>query len=153
LFFMESFARLSFVAIIVAAAVYDLRERRIPNFLTVAATVLALAAHCWAGGYDGLTIWFWGLLAGAGLLMIPFAMGGMGAGDVKLLACAGSMLGATQVFYVFVASSLLGALLALPALAARMQKAREAGAPARHIPYGLPLAVGVLLGAAGAWLK
>ena len=43
---MESFARLSFVVIIVAAAFYDLRERRIPNFLTVAAMVLALVAHC-----------------------------------------------------------------------------------------------------------
>lgn len=150
---MESFARLSFVVIIVAAAFYDLRQRRIPNFLTVAVMVLALVAHCWAAGFDGLTTWFWGLLAGAGLLMIPFAMGGMGAGDVKLLACAGSMLGAVHVLYAFVASSLLGGVLALPAFVAHRRKPDQAGKPPCHIPYGVPLAVGVLLVAAGAWLK
>lgn len=84
-------------------------------------------------------------------MALPFAMGGMGAGDVKLLACAGSMLGATQVFYAFLAAGLFGGLLAIAALGAR-KAAERPGVSARHIPYGLPLAVGVLLSAAGAWL-
>jgi len=148
---MELSARLSFIVIIVWAAVYDLSERRIPNFLTVAAMAVALVAHCWAAGFDGFTTWLIGLLAGAGLMALPFAMGGMGAGDVKLLACAGSMLGATQVFYAFLAAGLFGGLLAIAALGAR-KAAERPGVSARHIPYGLPLAVGVLLSAAGAWL-
>ena len=150
---MESFARLSFVVIIVAAAFYDLRERRIPNFLTVAAMALALVAHCWAAGFDGLTTWSLGLLIGGGLLIIPFAMGGMGAGDVKLLACAGSMLGAVHVLYAFVASSLLGAAVALPVFVARRRRPDQADTSPCHIPYGVPLAAGVLLVAAGVWLK
>ena len=149
---MESLLKLSFIAIIVSAAVFDLRERRIPNFLTVAAMVVALVAQCGATGFEGLTKWFLGLAAGAGLMAIPFALGGMGAGDVKLLACAGSMLGPTQVFYAFLAASVFGGLMALAVLGACKVEPGRSGTSALHIPYGVPLAVGVLLSAAGAWL-
>ena len=151
---MESSVRILFIVIIVAAAFYDFRERRIPNFLTVAGMAMALMAHCWISGTAGLTTWLLGLLAGFALLAVPFALGGMGAGDVKLLACAGSMLGPVQVFYAFLAASVFGALLALAAMGSRTKEpGRMTGVCARHIPYGLPLALGVLLSATGAWLR
>jgi len=136
-----------------AAAVYDLRERRIPNCLVMAAVILAFGMHGMTGGLDGLaSTWLLGLMAGAGLLILPFMMGGMGAGDVKLLACAGSMLGPVQVFYAFLAAAVLGGLMAVGKAAARKCPAGQETGSAGRIPYGLPLAAGVLLSAAGAWL-
>ena len=111
-----------------AAAVYDLRERRIPNCLVVAAIILAFGMHGMAGGLDRLAfIWLLGLMAGAGLLILPFLMGGMGAGDVKLLACAGSMLGPVQVFYAFLAAAVLGGLMAVGKAAAQGKRKKEKG--------------------------
>ncbi|HUU70487.1 MAG TPA: A24 family peptidase [Planctomycetota bacterium] len=141
-----------FILIMLAAAAYDLRQRRIPNYLIAATVILAFGMHGMVGGLDGLaSTWLLGLMAGAGLLILPFAMGGMGAGDVKLLACAGSMLGPVQVFYAFLAAAVLGGLMAVGKAAAHKSPGQGPGGAGR-IPYGLPLAAGVLLSAAGAWL-
>jgi prepilin peptidase CpaA len=150
---MESLVRLLFIAIIVAAAIWDIRQRRIPNVLTAGAMVIALTTHCWTSGLDGLTRWFLGLAAGVGLLLLPYLMGGMGAGDVKLMGCAGSMLGPFQVLCAFLVAAVIGGLMAVGALSTRAGGACEDGPSRRHIPYGLPLAAGVLLSAAGAWLR
>jgi len=141
---LESFLRFVFIAAILAAAICDFRSRRIPNVLTFGAMAMALAAQCLSGGLPGLATWFLGTLAGGGLLLLPWLAGGMGAGDVKLLAAAGGMLGPFPIVCAFMAASLIGALMALAAVSRR-------GA-VRYIPYGLPLAAGVLLGAIGAWI-
>ena len=155
---MVDLFRILFIACIVAAAVHDLRERRIPNAVTFGAAVLALAAHVAASGAAGLAPWSFGLLTGAGLLIIPCAMGGMGLGDLKLLAAAGSMLGPFPVLCAFLAAAVVGSLLACGALAARRaapayELPADAGERRLHVPYGLPLAAGVLLSAAGAWIR
>ena len=155
---LTSYIRLLFVCLIVAAAMYDFRERRIPNFITF--TVIAISFGMYgligdlgiAGGAEGLKMWFLGLAAGAGLLAVPCALGGMGAGDLKLLAAAGSMLGPVQVFYGFLAAALLGGLMAIGIIASRPTASPARPTPLR-IPYGLPLAAGVLLSAAGAWIQ
>ncbi|HUS59408.1 MAG TPA: prepilin peptidase [Planctomycetota bacterium] len=151
--------QISFIAVVVAAAVYDLRERRIPNFLTAAVMAAALPMHLMYSGMAGGTFWFLGLAAGAGLLFIPYALGGIGAGDVKFLACAGSVLGPMQVFCAFLAAGLIGGLMAAAKVGGAERTMPVGGvlpgprkdAPAA-IPYGLPLAVGILLSATGAWV-
>jgi prepilin peptidase CpaA len=155
---MELFLRLLFIVLIVAAAVNDVRERRIPNVLTAGAAATALASHWLAYGFGGIAVWFVGLVVGGGLLAVPYVLGGMGAGDVKLLASAGSMLGAFQVICAFLAASIFGALVAIAFIG--KSHARQyafstgcdasGGRPPNAIPYGLPLAVGVLLSTTGA---
>jgi prepilin peptidase CpaA len=64
---------------------------------------------------------------GLGLLLLPWLMGGMGAGDVKALGALGAVLGPEQVFHVFLYMGLYGGVLAiLHYLFARNIKAKAA---------------------------
>jgi prepilin peptidase CpaA len=98
------------------ACVYDLLTRRIPNWLTFPGTLAGLGLNWWVGGYEGLLGGFWGLTAGFFLLFFFYILGGMGGGDVKLLALVGSFLGPRLAFYAFIWMALSGGLLALGSL-------------------------------------
>lgn len=78
------------VGFVVAAAYADVRTRRIPRELTLAALLAGLAFHAMTGGLAGSLI-------GAGLAfvvsMAMFSIGAIGGGDVKLIAALGAMLG------------------------------------------------------------
>ena len=63
----------------------------------------------WAGLGDGLL----GMAVGLACLLPLYAVGGMGAGDVKLLAGVGAWLGATTTFYAFCVSTVVGAVMAV----------------------------------------
>jgi prepilin peptidase CpaA len=97
---------------LIAATVIDLRSRRIPNMLTaaMAATGLALAA----AGLSGNT--FAGSLAGLVLglvLMLPgHVLGATGAGDVKLMAAVGAIVGPALVVSAFFCTAITGGVLA-----------------------------------------
>ncbi len=91
----------------------DLRTRRIPNYLTFGAALLGLSYNLVFFGWDGLAEGFLGLLLGFGFLILPYVMGGMGAGDVKALAALGAWLGPKGTLYLFVYMGLAGGLLAL----------------------------------------
>ena len=101
------------VLLVLVGAYTDLRWRRLPNWLTLggalAALLLQLALRGPAGGLDSLLGWGLGVL----LLFIPFALRGMGAGDVKLLAAVGASRGPAFVFVAFLLIALLGGLLSL----------------------------------------
>ena len=102
-----------------AAAVIDLRTRRIPNILTatVAAAGIALAA---AGfGRVGLGASLLGCLLGLAFMMPGHIFGRTGAGDVKLLAAAGALLGPTDTIYAFLYTAIAGGALALVVAVAR----------------------------------
>ena len=92
-----SFTHLVALVVAAIACAIDLRTRRIPNALTFGAAAAALVFHFAAGGLSGLAIGSAGWLAGAAMLLVPYALGGMGAGDVKLLAALGAWLGAVDV--------------------------------------------------------
>ena len=123
-----------------------------------------------------------GLLFGFGILFLFYLMGGMGAGDVKLMAAIGAWLGMPLTFYVFVASSLAGGLYAVVLIVAsgRVREtpvnlqilwlrltafSRHLGADARIesevkradrrrrlIPFAAMVAVGIILVAVWFWL-
>jgi prepilin peptidase CpaA len=100
-------------ALLTVACISDLRTRRIPNRLTFSAMVAALLFHVFTGGL-GAAAWS---LAGCGLgiaLFLPmFALRGMGAGDVKLLAAVGAWVGPAQVAFVALAASIAGGVIAV----------------------------------------
>ena len=79
--------------ILIAASWIDLKEQRIPNFLTFSALIIGVSLQLLLHGWEGLTYSLGGMAIGF-LILIPFYIkGGMGAGDVKLMAAAGAFLG------------------------------------------------------------
>ena len=95
------------------ATVTDLRSRRIPNWLTFAAIIIGLALHLCAGGWSdlGRSISAF-LLCGAVFLLFNLA-GGMGAGDVKLIAAEGCLLGLPNAGVLLACTAICGGILAL----------------------------------------
>ena len=103
------------VALLVAfaACVTDVRHRRIPNLLTFGAAAAAVVFHVAVDGVGGLQTSLGGWLLGTVLFLPFFALGGMGAGDVKLLAALGAWLGPGAAFWVAIYGSLAGGAMAL----------------------------------------
>ena len=102
-----------------AAAVIDLRTRRIPNILT--ATLAAIGIGLAAAGFGrvGLGASLLGCLLGLAFMMPGHIFGATGAGDVKLLAAAGALLGPTDTVYAFLYTAIAGGALALVVAVAR----------------------------------
>jgi prepilin peptidase CpaA len=100
-------------AVLLIAAIIDLRTQKIPNLLTYPAMIFALSYHSTINGFEGLIFSGSGLLIGILLLIIPFFMGGMGAGDAKLLGAVGSFLGAKATFGAFIFVALAGGIYSL----------------------------------------
>ena len=99
--------------ILVAAAAVDLKSQKIPNVITLPSIVFALGYHTVWSGVDGFLFSLLGTLSGIGLLILPYLMGGMGAGDAKLMGAVGAFLGAKGVFGAFIASAIAGGAYAL----------------------------------------
>lgn len=95
-----------------AAAVIDLRHKRVPNYLTVPAAVAGLAYHTLAPGGQGVLFASAGFAIGFGLLLLPWILGGGGMGDVKLLAALGVWLGPLMILVAFGGSAIMAAALA-----------------------------------------
>ena len=117
---------LDFVTIIVVglAALIDARSRRIPNLLTlpvVAAVIIGgflffAVQGNWQGGWQWLQFSGKGWLVGIGIFLVPFILGGMGGGDVKLLGAIGALKGAGFVIETALFGALWGGVLALLAI-------------------------------------
>lgn len=96
-----------------AAAAMDLRTRRIPNRFTLPVFLAALLLHLAAGGLRGMLLaGAAGLVAGA-VFLVFFMAGGMGGGDVKLIAAVCTLAGPASTAPVLLATALCGGVLAL----------------------------------------
>jgi prepilin peptidase CpaA len=102
--------------LLILAVIFDLRERRIPNLLTFSYMAGGLAYHFAVEGFAGLIFCVQGLVLGMALLILFYAAGGMGAGDVKLMGAVGCLLGPVHVFYSFIFSALVGGLCSIVVL-------------------------------------
>ncbi len=98
---------------LIVAAVTDVREGRIPNWLTGSLAVFGIGAQSWAHGWEGFLFSLGGLMMGLVCLMFFYIKGGMGAGDVKLLGAIGTILGPGQVVFAFTFAAMLGGLYSL----------------------------------------
>jgi len=101
------------LAIAGLACITDLRSARIPNALTFSALALGLLFHVLAPSGSGLLAAFAGLLAGLLVFFPFFALGAMGAGDVKLMAALGVWLGWQPVIQVALYGAVAGGVLAI----------------------------------------
>ncbi len=101
------------VPLVVVITYYDVWYRRIPNAIVLSTFVAGLAINTAFDGLHGLM----GSLEGCVVAFVPMfvihVLGAMGAGDVKLFAAIGALLGAKLVLPTFVLIALLGGLLAL----------------------------------------
>lgn len=157
------------LALALAIATYtDLRHQRLPNILTASAAVFGLAFQGWHLGLEGLGIALGGLGVGF-IAFLPFYLkGGMGAGDVKLMAAVGTFLGAkltlTAIAYTLIAGGVFGLayaawrggawpmlqrfLTTLRFLAVTGTVSRTGPQPgevaAQRFPYAVPITIGTL---------
>jgi prepilin peptidase CpaA len=156
-------------AIVAAACWFDVRTRRIPNWLTFPAAALGLVACTVAHSGHGTVSSAAGLLVGLALFFPLFVLKGLGGGDVKLMGALGAWLGTSVIFGVAFYTALAGGVFAL-ALIVRHRYGRQAiqniwvllmhwrvfgirpldsltleTSAGPKLPYALPIAVGLVL--------
>lgn len=124
---MDYFLLIFLAFVLFLAAVFDLRQRRIPNAVTLTAMVTGLIYWSYLNGLDGFLHCVGGLFLGSGFLIFFYLMGGMGAGDVKLMGAVGSLLGPQGVFHAFLYSAIVGGVYALFVLARSKALKQAAG--------------------------
>jgi len=155
---------LAVLAVMLAVAVYvELKERRIPNWLTLSGMALGLLI-AYLSGAHALASSIVGLVVGFGFLFIFYVFGGVGGGDVKLMGASGALLGSHLIQPALVYTAFIGAFLAVMMLIWRKdfwvriglgfrQLAfwRKSDGPAMEpaapivVPYGMAIALGCLL--------
>jgi len=181
-FFADHYWQIT-LALLIPGTLYaswiDYAQRRVPNWLNgllAAAGLLlqALAFGWWTTSVNGIgggVGWgLLGLLVGFGVLIVPWAMHGMGAGDVKLMAAIGCWLGPWLTLLGFAAGAIIGGIVAvvmiyttgrtvhaftnMQTIFTKMRRletafgefggAKTFGDTSQLLPYGVPLTAGTI---------
>ncbi len=165
------------LVVVFLAALSDFRHRKIPNWVVLMGLVLGFALNTFLYEWSGLFL----AAKGFGLALLVYvplyALRAMGAGDAKLMAAVGSLLGPQNWFGVFILTALLGGVAGLVLLLVKRQARRglwnvgflvsrlarfEApyltneqldvrSANALRMPHGMIIAAGVIAFLAAAW--
>jgi prepilin peptidase CpaA len=156
--------------VLVVAAVIDGWKLRVPNWLTFPFVIGGWVYGAMVGGWAGFAWSLCGTAVGLGLLLPAYAIGGMGAGDVKLLAGVGAWILPSHTFYAFCVSAVIGGAIAVcmvvfrhgwhrhkdqflaivneivvvrePAALAALAAQRKSSM--MLLPYGIPIALGTI---------
>jgi prepilin peptidase CpaA len=105
--------------LVAAAAVFDIRFRRIPNWLVLAGIIIGVVWNVYASGWSGLGRAAAGLGLGFVLYFPLYLIRARGAGDVKLLAAVGAITGPANCIWIFLLTAMLGGIIALILLSFR----------------------------------
>lgn len=158
-------------AVLVVAAVIDGWKLKVPNWITFPMVIGGWVYSAACFGWPGFGWSLVGTAVGLALLMPAYAIGGMGAGDVKLLAGVGAWVWGTVTFYAFCVSAIIGGVIALlMVLYARKWRhhrsqflsilteilvirdpnqlstiAAERKSSMMLLPYGIPIAIGTII--------
>jgi prepilin peptidase CpaA len=127
---------LLFIPLAVAIIYMDVRYRRIPNKLVLVTLIAGISLNLIFRGWPGLISSLEGMALGFLMMFILHLFGTMGAGDVKLFAAVGSIVGVASVLQTLLTVALIGGVLAV----AKMIYARRVGRTMHgvlHFFYGL----------------
>jgi prepilin peptidase CpaA len=156
--------------ILVLAATIDGWKLKVPNWITFPLIFAGWAYALACSGWSGLGASMAGTALGLGLLLPAYAIGGMGAGDVKLLAGVGAWIGVDNTLWAFAISALVGGLIAVAMVVWRKKWghhqqqfvaivdeiflirdpaqlsaiAAERKSRMMLLPYGIPIAIGTI---------
>lgn len=162
--------------VLIVAAVIDGKILKVPNWLTFPFIISGWVYCTYAAGLAGLGLSMLGTFVGMMLLLVLRNVGGMGGGDVKLLAGVGAWLGTTTTLWVFGWTALVGGIIAIGMIAASgnwfkhyamahqiLEEWKTVKSPAKLsaiarerkptmmlLPYGIPMAIGAIIYFAGA---
>ena len=100
-------------AVLIVAAVIDGKQLKVPNWITFPMIVSGWVYSTCYFGWSGLGWSMVGMVVGLVLLMPAYCIGGMGAGDVKLMAGVGAWLWSVTTFYAFCLTTIIGAVIAV----------------------------------------
>ncbi len=157
-------------AVLVLAAVIDGWKLKVPNWITFPLAIGGWVVSFLLFGPSGLGASLLGTAVGLGLLLPAYAIGGMGAGDVKLLAGVGAWIGITDTLWAFGVSAVVGAAIAVGMVLYRRAwskhkdqflgilteilvirdpnklsaMAAERKSSMMLLPYGIPIAIGTI---------
>ncbi|GIX01979.1 MAG: prepilin peptidase [Thermogutta sp.] len=156
--------------VLVWAAWIDGTKLKVPNWLTFPLIISGWVVSGLWFGWPGVWSSLLGTAVGLALLLPAYAIGGMGAGDVKLLAGVGAWIGMTHTLWAFVITVIVGAVIAVAMVVARgaawkhtrqffailyeilvvrqPEKLAELAAERKPrmllLPYGIPIAIGTI---------
>jgi len=105
--------RIFLEVLVIIAAIWDIRTRRIPNWLTLAGVVLGVALNTFLFELNGLWFSLKGLGIAFGVYFLLYLLRAMGAGDVKLMAAVGAAAGWQNWLGILVLTSIAGAVAGL----------------------------------------
>jgi len=155
---------------LIVAAVIDGWKLKVPNWITFPMIISGWAVSALSYGWEGLGWSLVGTGVGLALLLPAYAVGGMGAGDVKLLAGVGAWVGGTTTLYAFCVSAIVGGAIAVLMVLVQRgwqkhysqfwticnefatvrdpEKLAEIAAERKSrmllLPYGIPIAIGTI---------
>lgn len=162
------------LAILIPATLYaswiDYSERRVPNWLNAALAAAGLIMQGAFFGWQGVGVGALGIAVGFGLLILPWMVHGMGAGDVKLMAAIGAWLGPWLTLVSFATGAVIGGVVAvimifstgraihaytnIQTIMAKFRRidtafgdfggAKTFGNTSQLLPYGVPLTAGTI---------
>ncbi len=137
----------------VAATVEDLARRRVSNWTSLAALIGGIGCQMARHGWIGLPLALAGAACGFLVFLIFYILGGMGAGDIKLMAGFGALLGYSKSFEAALWTAGVGGLIALGVIAfqtlrgllRRKSSVESKRENAESIPYAPAITLGVWL--------
>ena len=157
-------------ATLAVAAIIDGYKLKVPNWITFPLVISGWVISTLSFGWEGLGWSLWGTVVGLLLLLPAYMVGGMGAGDVKLLAGVGAWVGGMITLYAFCVSAIVGGVIAIVMVLSRRawskhywqflaiwnemvtirdpEKLSAIAAERKSsmllLPYGIPIAIGTI---------
>jgi prepilin peptidase CpaA len=137
----------------IAATVEDLARRRVSNWTSIAVLLGGVGCQMARQGWIGLPLALAGATCGFLVFLIFYVLGGMGAGDIKLMAGFGALLGYSKSFEAALWTAGVGGLIAIAVLAyqalkglwKRTSSSESKDVPSDSIPYAPAITLGVWL--------
>ena len=100
--------QIALAALVVTAAGFDLRFRRIPNWLNLSGLILGFGLNLWCFQLQGALLAGEGMLFAVAVYLPLYLLRGMGAGDVKLMAAVGALVGPSHWFLILLGTAFGG---------------------------------------------